>query len=91
MLRRSSGETENTMNNVVNFPGKSAIFSPDTRKRLEAGLKSYSERPEEAVNEVEKIICTQIITMARVGARRLGDWLAGKVIGATDNVIRKAQ
>ena len=87
----SSGEMENTMSdNVVNFPEKPAIFNAKTRKRLEEGLKEHSDKPAKVVSEVEKILCTQLVTVVRSLARQAGEWLAGKVMKTADHVIRKA-
>ena len=76
------------MDNVLQFPNKPAIFSPETRKSLEEGLKPLSEKPAEVVSEVEKILCTQLVILVRAGARRFGEYLGGKVTKTADNVIK---
>lgn len=76
---------ENTKDNVIQFPGKNAVFSPKLRIELEASIQSFTEKPSEAVTRIEQVICTYIVqsitTWVRKMATQAGESLGKKVVG----------
>lgn len=66
-------------NNVIPMRSKYAIFAPELRSNIEAGIKPLTEKPVEVVNEVEKIICTQLVLVVRRAAAQLANWVGGKI------------
>ncbi len=66
-------------NNVVPLRAKYAIFAPDLRASIETGIKPFTEKASETVNEVEQIICTHLVEVVRRGAARLAKWFGEKI------------
>jgi hypothetical protein len=73
--------------NVVNFPKQSnhALFNSGLRSKLEDGMKPFTEKHVEAVETLEHVLCTYLVTAVRSFAMRLatraGEKAAKKVIG----------
>lgn len=62
------------------------LFAPPLRAKLEKGMEAFSERPVEAVFNVEQIICAHIVSSVRGWAWRLGEAIGNRI---ADNVLRK--
>lgn len=63
---------------VIDIKTKNAIFNPPLREKLEEGLAPYlsdEHLKHQAVNTVEQIACTALVS----GARSLAEKLAGRV------------
>ena len=70
--------------NVIDFMRHKAqtdypLFAPPLRAKLEYGMRSYSERPVEAVANVEQIICAHLISSVRGWAWKLGERLGNRI------------
>lgn len=66
--------------NVIKFPSKQPLFNQDLRQKLETGMQGYTEKPVEAVNTAEQIICTWIVAVARRFAENLGRKIGEKIV-----------
>lgn len=75
--------TEDTAGKVLKFRDPNyALFNPTFRKRVERELSSTVDKPAEAVDALERAICTAIISVFRNLATKLGVAL-GERINAT--------
>jgi len=76
---------DTTSDNVINFPGRYAIFGPKLREKIEADLESHTDKPSEMAGIVENAICNEIVTSFREFFSKIaynaGEKLAKKVIG----------
>lgn len=59
--------------NVIKFPQKAAIFSHPLRQKLETGITTFTDKPNETITEIEHIICAHIISWARSIMTRIGE------------------
>jgi hypothetical protein len=80
-------DNSNDRENVVQFPKHSnhALFNNGLRSKLEDGMKPFTEKSAEAVETLEQVLCTYLVTAVRSFAMRLatraGEKAAKKVIG----------
>lgn len=70
--------------NVIDFMSRKEkrdfpLFAPPLRAKLEYGMRTYSERPVEAVSNVEQIICAHIVSSVRGWAWKLGERLGNRI------------
>ena len=74
--------------NVVQFPNKPALFNNDLKRQLVQGMQPYTEKPVEAVNTVEDVMCRFIIQGVRDVFTRLGNHLGRKITDGVDAHVR---
>lgn len=55
------------------------LFAPPLRAKLEHGMQMFSDRPTDAVFNVEQIICAHIVSSVRGWAWRLGERLGNRI------------
>lgn len=66
---------------VVPFrDGNYPLFSPSLRKKMEDGVSGLTEKPAEAVQTLEQIICSTLISLFRQWITNLGK-KAGEHLG----------
>lgn len=70
--------------NVVDFMSRKErrdypIFAPELRMKLENGMRGYTEKPVEAVANVEQVICAHMISAVRGWAWKLGERLGNRI------------
>lgn len=51
--------------NVIPIRSGNALFTAHTKKKLEEGIRSLSDKPAEVVETFEQILCTQIVSAVR--------------------------
>ena len=72
-------------NNIIQFPRKPALFTENTRQQLVKSMGPFTDRPSEAVQEVEDTLCNAIVAGLRQIAinigTSIGNSLAKKVQG----------
>ncbi len=51
--------------NVLPLRTDGALFTAQTKKKLEDGIRNCSEKPAEVVDTFEQILCTQLIAAIR--------------------------
>jgi hypothetical protein len=60
------------LSNVHHIRPHAGIFNPAQRQRLEASLSSHTEKPAQAVDSVEQMLCVFFVEVARKTATALG-------------------
>lgn len=70
--------------NVIDFMSRKnkrdyPVFAPELRMKLEHGMRGFTEKPSEAVSNVEQVICAHLISAVRGWAWRLGDRIGNRI------------
>ncbi len=70
--------------NVIDFNSRRnrknyALFAPELRGKLEHGMRGYSEKPVEAVDNFEQIICAHMVSAVRGLAWKFGERLGNRI------------
>lgn len=61
------------------------LFTPHMRQKVTEGLSSYTDKPEEAANRVEDVICTAIVGILVTLGTALGKKVAERFVKETSN------
>jgi hypothetical protein len=76
---------ENPKSNVIPLRTNGALFTPSTKKKLEEGIRTLTDKPAEVVDTFEQVLCTQIILAVRALVvsvfSRLGEKTGRAIVG----------
>lgn len=82
----------NDEKNVLQFPRKTAVFTPQLRNEITTRITPHIEKPEDVqqiINRTEDAICHWLICGTRSLAKKLGDKLGMTIGNQADAVVRK--
>lgn len=79
-------EIQKERSNVVQMRPRYALFNPELRTRMEAGVQKHTDKPVEVVSEVENVLCSYLVEAGRRLAANFATKLGEKLgrIGMPD-------
>lgn len=75
---------------VLQFPRKTAVFSPTLRSEIKARVDQHIENDERAdavINSTEDAICHWLVSCTRSIAKKLGEKIGSGINSKADSVI----
>lgn len=72
----------------INRNNPHALFNLDLRQKLESGISSHTEKPNEVVDTIESIICTYMVLAVRRAATSFGRKMGEHFTKQVEKVVK---